>query len=75
MYIHLFDWKWSQLEIQEPGIYRGNFYDPLLPDEKKSELFPLYPPIKNRLLKHQKNYISSFISSWGLVWQALKLHV
>ncbi|GAG74337.1 unnamed protein product [marine sediment metagenome] len=55
MYVHLINWKWAHLS-QEPGFYKRIPYDALLPDELKSQSFPLYRPIKEKFLNHQQKF-------------------
>ena len=59
MYIHLINWKWTNL-TREPGFFKGLPYDALLPDELKSQFFPLYSPIKEKFLNHQKKFPFKF---------------
>lgn len=55
MYVHLIDWKWSHLTT-EPGEFKKNKYDAILPDKYRDRLDPLYEPIKERYLEHQRNF-------------------
>ena len=55
MYIHLINYKWANI-TQEPGIYRNNSYDALLPEKLIEELYPLYEPIKDRFKEHKRKY-------------------
>ncbi|MBA7696247.1 hypothetical protein ES703_104890 [subsurface metagenome] len=55
MYVHLINWKWANL-TKEPGFFKGVSYDALLPDELKTQYFPLYPPIIKRFLDHQQKF-------------------
>lgn len=60
LYIHLINWKWQKLDIQEPGIYRYKeeniLYDAILP-KAVHENYPLiYPTILDELLKLQKKF-------------------
>lgn len=58
-YVHLINWKWANL-TREPGFFKGFSYDALLPDELKIQLFPLYLPIKEKFLNHQKKFPFKF---------------
>ena len=55
MYVHLINWKWAHL-TREPGSFKNALYDAFLPDEFKSQLYPLYRPIKERFLDHQRKF-------------------
>lgn len=55
MYIHLINWKWKHI-TEEPGYYRGRPYDALLPSSYKKEHYPIYRPIRDRFLEHQKKF-------------------
>lgn len=55
MYIHLINWKWSHV-TREAGINSGHAYDAILPDEYKDQLYPLYRPITQRFLAHQRKH-------------------
>jgi len=55
MYVHLINWKWTHL-TREPGFFKGVPYDALLPDEIKSQFFPMYRPIKEKFLNHQQKF-------------------
>jgi hypothetical protein len=51
-YIHLINWKWKNIS-KEPGTHQGREYDAILPEEFKSQHYPLYRPIVNEVLnKH-----------------------
>jgi hypothetical protein len=52
MYIHLIEWKWKNL-TKVPGIYKGDKYDAILPDEFKEKHHPLYQPLVSELAKHK----------------------
>jgi hypothetical protein len=55
MYIHLINWKWAHL-TQEPGYFNNAPYDALLPDELIAKHNPLYDPIKEKFLDHQRKF-------------------
>ncbi|MHB1355939.1 MAG: PGN_0703 family putative restriction endonuclease [Anaerolineae bacterium] len=55
MYVHLINWKWSNI-TREPGYSRGIPYDAILPDEYKAQFYPLYRPIVTPFLEHQHNF-------------------
>ena len=55
MYVHLIDWKWKHL-AQEPGYHNGIPYDAILPDKFKAEYHPIYQPVVNRFVSHQKRF-------------------
>ncbi len=55
MYIHLIDWKRSHL-TEEPGYHGGHPYDAVLPDEFRKQYQPIYPPIVERFLSHQRRF-------------------
>lgn len=55
MYVHLINWKWAHL-TQEPGYFKDAPYDALLPDEVIAQNDPLYNPIKERFLDHQRKF-------------------
>jgi hypothetical protein len=55
MYVHLIDWKWSHLTT-EPGYYRGNRHDAVLPDHYKGRLGPVHPSIVELFIAHQKKF-------------------
>ena len=55
LYLHLINWKWSHLTC-EPGFYKGTPYDALLPDELIAQYDPVYPPIKQLFLDHQRMF-------------------
>ena len=59
MYVHLIDWKWAHLTL-EPGFYKNAPYDALLPDELKAQHYPLYRPITERFLDHQRKFPFKF---------------
>lgn len=59
MYLHLIDWKWEHLTI-EPGIYRGNPYDALVPDRMREKLLPIYAPIREDFKSHYQKYPFKF---------------
>ncbi|MBM3708548.1 MAG: hypothetical protein FJW69_09500 [Actinobacteria bacterium] len=56
MYVHLINWKWTHLKIRDPGIFKGIPYDSLLPNEQRMQYYPLYIPIKEMFLNHQKKF-------------------
>ena len=60
MYVHLIDYKRDVLGIPEPGEYRRGdktyLYDALIPDDRRDELHPLYRPIVERFVEHQRDY-------------------
>jgi hypothetical protein len=53
MYVHLINWKWRNI-TKEPGTYRGQEYDAILPEEfKRERRWPhLYPGIIAELRRH-----------------------
>jgi len=55
MYVHLINWKWAHL-TREPGFFKYVLFDALLPDGLKAQYYPLYQPIKERFLNHQKKF-------------------
>jgi len=55
MYIHLIKWKWANL-TREPGYYKNAPYDAILPDNSIVQHDPLYGPIKERFLDHQRKF-------------------
>lgn len=60
MYIHLINYKWEQLGINEPGIYRYKgediLYDAILPNNVHKKFPSIYPSILKALLHHQKKF-------------------
>jgi hypothetical protein len=59
IYTHLTDRKWANW-TEECGYYRYKDklipYDILLPDEMKAKLEPVYRPIVDRVLEHQRRF-------------------
>lgn len=55
MYVHLINWKRRNL-TQDSGNLRHTPYELLLPDEFKTQLHPLYRPVKDRFLDHQRQF-------------------
>ena len=55
MYIHLINWKWENI-TREPGYNKGIIYDAFFPGKLEVQLLPLYPPLKERFLEHQKKF-------------------
>ena len=55
MYVHLVNWKWNHL-TQEPGYHNGIPYDALLPKELEAKHHPLYQPVIDVFLSHQKKF-------------------
>lgn len=53
MYIHLIEWKWTHL-TKAPGSYGGQQYDAILPEEFRKRYQPIYPPVVDRLVAHQR---------------------
>lgn len=60
MYVHLINWKWQKLGIQEPGIYKYKgediLYDAILPKTVHKNYPLIYPSILDELLQHQKSF-------------------
>ncbi len=55
MYIHLINWKWDHV-TEEPGCYRGNLYDALLPDNIREKLLTIYAPIRDDFKSHYTKF-------------------
>ncbi|RJO73142.1 MAG: hypothetical protein C4523_02030 [Myxococcales bacterium] len=51
--IHLIDWKWKNL-TPDPGQFRGEEYDALLPDSMAGAFAHIYPPIHAELKRHHQ---------------------
>ncbi len=51
MYIHLINRKWGNI-TEEPGYYRNNPYDAILPEEYIDKSPVIYEPIRNMFKKH-----------------------
>lgn len=60
LYVHLINHKWNTLGITETGsyTYKGQEieYDAILPTSVHKELPLIYSPIKDALVKHQKQF-------------------
>lgn len=55
MYVHLIDWKRRHL-TQEPGYRAGQPYDAILPEDFRKRYQPIYPPVADRFLTHQRRF-------------------
>jgi len=55
MYIHLIDWKWKYRTL-EPGYYRGNPYDALLPDSLREKLVLIHPSVVDDFNSHWERF-------------------
>ncbi len=55
MYVHLINYKWSHI-TKEPGYFKGRPYDAILPDNYKSQHYPICRGIVQKFLSHQENF-------------------
>jgi hypothetical protein len=55
MYIHIIDWKWKHIN-REPGYYKNEPYDAILPESVKEDFPVIYPDIVNALKKHHEKF-------------------
>ena len=55
LYIHLINWKWAHI-TREPGSYKDDPYDAILPDSYVGEYPMLYPEIRSALQDHLSRF-------------------
>lgn len=55
LYKNLIDWKWTNI-TKEPGIFAGEEYDAILPQLYKDKFYPIYQPIVNIFMQHNKKF-------------------
>jgi hypothetical protein len=55
LYVHLINWKWKYI-TKEPGYFRGQPYDAILPEEFKDKLLPIHSSIQQRVRSHKERY-------------------
>jgi hypothetical protein len=53
LYVHLINWKWKH-NIPEPGDYRGQEYDAILPAAVTKDLPGIYGPVQQILRQHHR---------------------
>lgn len=60
MYIHLINWKWNELNVKQPGIYKHKGqnieYDAILPNSVQKKYPLLFLGLINEITKHRKKY-------------------